>query len=412
MKNQLKKGQKTAQKAVLLIIILTAIKAVTAFIANSTVLLSDAVHSASDLLPVLASWFGLKTSQKKADKKFAYGYYKAESLSTLLVAVMIVIAGLTMLIQGFNRVLITSVISMPFLALIVALADAIIMYVFGCYQEKIGQEINSSSLRALARENKTHVFSSLAVFSGILMSFYNIPYGEGLITIGISFLIILIGFKAGKEALFSLMDVSPDQEIEDKIIEAIKSVAGIEDFFDLRLRQAGPFIFGEVKVGIRKHIDVTRAHQIADGVEKEIKGQVKQVDSFIVHVEPFKTDYRQIVIPLAEKKGLESQVFPKFARAPYFLFVNLKKKNLVGYYILKNPFKYKKTKAGFVVAKLITKQKSDILITNQIGEIAFYTLRDQLFDIYYASSKTAKQSINQFNKGRLKQLNKATKEVK
>jgi len=301
-----------------------------------------------------------------------------------------------MVFSAWSRLFEFSLVRLPYLALAISLTDAIILFFFGGYEIKVGREIKAESLIAMGRENRTHIFSSLSVFLGTLAAIYKIPYIEGLVILGISFLILKIGLETAKNALFALMDVSPGDEIEKEVSEAIESVVGIEEFYDLRLRQAGPFIFGETRVGIRKSVDVARAHEIADNVERAIKQKVSQIDSFVVHVEPFQSDFRHLVIPIKSREGLTAKISSRFSRSPYFLFVNLKKENVKGFYILKNPYQNKKTKVGLAVAKLIAKQKSDVLIAKKVGEIVSYALRDNLVDVYQTQEKTAQKAIDKF----------------
>ncbi len=408
----LKKGQRVAGIAIWLEGALVVAKTVVGLLSGSLVLISDAIHSASDILSIITSWFGLKIAQRKPDQRFPYGYYKAENLGTLIISFLILYAFWQMINQGYARLSSFSQIKIPLLALTVSLCDALALFFFGNYEIKVGKEINAQSLIAMGKENRTHLFSSMAVFIGTLAAYYHISYIEGLVTIIISFLILKIGLAAAKNSIFSLMDVSPAKEIEQKVIKAIELIPGIEEFFDLRLRKSGPFILGETKVGIRKFVDVNKAHQIADKIEEEVKIRVPQIESFMVHVEPFKSDWQHLVLPIIAKKGLDSKIADQFARAPYFLFMNLKKDKLKGFYLLKNPHKEKKVKAGLAVSKLIIKQKSNILITKQVGEIAFYSLRENLFDIYQTKDKTVEKAVKSFIDGRLIQLRKATKEIK
>jgi len=408
-KEDLKKGERLATIAIFLEGALAAAKAVIGVFSGSVVLISDAIHSGSDLLSIITSWFGLKIAQKETDERFPYGYYKAENLGAAIISILILLAAWEMFNQGYSRLFSFSSIKIPLLALAISLSDAIILFFFGNYEVKIGKEINAQSLVAMGKENRTHLFSSMAVFIGVLAAYYRIPYLEGLITIIISFLILKIGLTTAKDSVFALMDVSPSKEVGDKVIRAIESVPGIEEFFDLRLRRAGPFIFGETKVGVRKSIDVKRAHEMANRIEEEVKKKVPQIDSFTIHIEPLRSDFHHLVIPVKNKKGLNSLVADKFGRAPYFLFVNLEGKKIRGDYVLKNPHLEKKVKAGLAVAKLLVEQKSETLITKEIGEISFYALRENLFDIYQAEGKTAREIVNRYIKGELELLSKPTK---
>jgi len=118
---------------------------------------------------------------------------------------------------------------------------------------------------------------------------------------------------------------------------------------------------------------------------------------------------QHLVIPVVEKKGLTSQISDRFGRSPYFLFLNLKKGEIKGFYFLKNLYRERQVKAGLGAANLIAKQKSDILITSELGEISFHVLRDHLIDLYQVKGKTAKEVIDYFIAGRLNQLERPSK---
>jgi len=410
-KEKLRKGQKLTEKAVWLEGGLVAAKTIIGLLSGSLVLISDAIHSGSDILSIVTSWLGLRIAQRKADRRFPYGYYKAENLGTLVVSLLIIFAFWEMFSHGYARLFSFSEIKIPLLALGISLLDALVLFFFGNYEVKVGRETGLQSLTAMGEENRTHLFSSMAVFVGILAAYLGLPYIEGIITIGISLLILKIGLSAAKNSILALMDVSPSEEIEQKVARAIESAPGVEEFFDLRLRRSGPFIFGETKIGIRKFVDVSRAHEIADRVEQEVKKKVPQIDSLMVHVEPFKSEFHHLVIPveIETKNDLDSPISRHFGRAPYFLFVNLKGKKIRGYYFLKNPYKNKSVRAGLAASKLVVKQKSEILITKEIGEISLHTLRDNLVDVYQTDKRTAGEAVSQFVKGRLVSLSKSTR---
>jgi predicted Fe-Mo cluster-binding NifX family protein len=314
-----------------------------------------------------------------------------------------------MITQGYDKLSSFSSVKLPLLALGISLLDALVLFFFGAYEVEVGEQVGAQSLVTMGKENRTHIFSSMAVFAGTLAAYFKFPYVEGAITIVISLLIARIGIAALRDSVLALMDVSPSKEIEQKVVAAIESVPGIEEFFGLRLRKSGPFIFGETKIGIRKFVDVRRAREIADEIEREIKKKVPQVDSFGIQVEPFKSDFHHLVIPVNAKKSLKSMLSDHFGRAPYFLFVNLKGREIKGHYFLENPYKDKKVRAGLFASKLIAKQKSEILVTREIGEISFHTLRDNLIDVYQAKGGAVGEVIKHFTEGDLEVLEKATR---
>jgi len=401
VKNKLQQGQKAAFIIIIAIALLACLKAAAGFLTGSMILLSDAIHSASDILAIFASWAGLKIAQKKPDKKFPYGYYKAENLATAFVSFIILWAGINFAREGYAKLFEVPVLKLAPLALAAAGISILVDFFSSNYLKTAGKKINSQALLTNAADKKNDIFVSGLVFISIFLSYRQIPYIEGLATILISLLILKVGLSSLKNSVLALMDVSPGREIEEKVEKAIESVEGIECFSDLKLRKSGPFVFGSAKVGVRKYLDVQRAHQLADKIEKEIKQKIPQINSFIVHIEPYISDYQHLVIPVKTEDQLKSPIYPKFARAPYFLFVNLKKNKIIGFYFLKNPYQKLKVKAGLSVAKMIIKQKSDTLITPQIGEIAMIALKNNLVDIYLAKEKNAEQAIKNYNQGKL-----------
>jgi cation diffusion facilitator family transporter len=407
---KLKKARKVALVAGLTTIFFAVAKALVGFISGSIVLMADAVHSAADSFATFFAWLGLRIAQKKPTEKFPYGFYKVENITALIISGLILFAGFEIIKESINKIFALGGLNNPLIAVGVAFLDAIVMFFIGSYEVKAGKKVDSQSLIADGRESRMHLFSSTIVLIGLFARWFGIMYLEGIMGILISLFIFAVGIESAKDAIFVLMDVSPRKEIEKKVTRAIQSVSGIEEFFDLRLRKAGPFIFGETKVGIRKSVEVQRAHEFAEKVEKIVKEKVPQIDSFTIHVEPFRSNWRHLAIPVRENDGLKSRISNRFGRSPYFLFLNLKAGQIKGFYFLKNPYKEKSVRAGLSAAKLIMEQKSDVLITPEIGEISFYTLRDYLVDLYQAKGKTAKEVIDYFIAGKLSQLGRPTKE--
>ena len=406
----LKKGQRAAGIAVVVSLLLALGKGVVGFMTGSVALLSDALHSGTDLMVMIASWFGLKIAQRKPDEKFPYGYYKAESLTTLFISFFIIYAALELLMEGYNRLFVMAKISSPLLAMSAALASVFVSLAISKYLSKIGKSINSELLLTNSKERLGDAFSSVVVFVAILISSYQIPYVEGAVAILISLLILKIGLLSVRDSIYALMDVSPSKSVENRIRRILKTIEGVESFSDLKLRKAGPFIFGEVDVKIKKFVDVARAHEVAENIEERIKKSVREINSLTVHVEPFKTEKEKIVIPVKNKKGLNSEVMEHFGRANYFVFVNVDNGKVVSHYIKENPFKTKKVRAGLSAVRYVVKEGIDTLVTNQVGEISFHTLRDNFVDIYKTEGKTVKDVIERYVRGRLKRLKGATRE--
>lgn len=404
----LKKGERTAKIATIVTIVLALLKGVVGFLSGSLLLVADAIHSTVDMVAIFSSWFGLKISQKKYSEKFPYGYYKAENFATLIASIFIFYAAYEIFTESYDKLFSVSTSKISIIVLAVPLLSSAISYIIAVYEDKVGKEINSQSLIANAQESKFDVISSLVVFGGILLSYFNIQYIESIVGIGLSFMIIKIGYQNAKTAVYSLMDASPDQKLEEDVKNAIIKIDNVKDVHDLRLRQSGLFIFGEAHVELSSNMNVVRAHDISELIEKEIKSKFFKIELLTIHIEPYKTDVIKILIPIQENNKLDSEIVEHFGRAKYFLFVTVKNKKIISSYVKKNIFIDKEVRAGLSVSNDILKEDIDVVLTREIGEISFHTLRDGLVDIYLVQTKNVKQAINYYIDDDLKKLDKFT----
>lgn len=404
------KGQKTTQKVAAATIFFAVAKGVAGVLAGSIVLVADSIHSFADSFSTILAWFGLKIAQKKPTEKFQYGYYKAENITALLISGLIFYAAFEIVKTSWEKIFTTPHLSIPFLAIGVSVLDALVMFNLGTWEVKIGKAINSQSLVADGSESRMHIFSSSLVLIGLVASYLNVPYIEGIAGVLISLFILQVGVKSAKDSLFALMDVSPSKEIEEKIKEILKSSSNLQSFENLKLRKSGPFIFGEVRAEIKKFINVERAHEIADEIEKKIKAKVPQMDSFLIHITPAKKLEQKIIIPTKEKKGLDSKISEHFARAKFFAILKIKKDKIESLEFEENPFKGKEIRAGLTTAKYLLEKKLDILITKEIGPISFHTLRDNLIEIYQVKAGILSEIIKNYFENKLIKLEEPTRE--
>lgn len=413
IKITLKKCQKSTLIAGIVALFLFLSKMLIGFISNSSALLSDSLNNFSDLLIMIASWIGFKISQREKTSKFPFGFYKAESLITLTLSVFMVYGTIMLFLRGINNIFELPNIQNLSLALIISLISIGTSLGISRYLRYMGNKYHSDLLIVNSKERMMDVLASSIVFMAILASSYQIPYFEGIITIIISLLICRVGLISIKDALFSLMDVSPSEEFDKNIKEIIKNIDGVDDFKDLKLRKSGSFIFGEVKINIKKTINVINAHEISEEIEDQICKEIPQIESFIVYIEPSEKKSLKLVIPIKNKASLNSEVIEHFGRAKYFFLGRIENNELKEFEILENPFINKKIRAGLAVVKFLKKKEVDILVTKQIGEISFHSLRDYLIDIYFinrTTSKTVKQVLNDFFQGNITRLLKPTRE--
>ncbi|MBD3155399.1 MAG: cation diffusion facilitator family transporter [Candidatus Aenigmarchaeota archaeon] len=410
--DRLKEGEKISKIVILVNIVLAALKALIGHFSGSIVLITDAVHTVSDSVTNFASWFGLKIAQKEPDENFPYGYYRAETISTLFISLFLLFAGYKLITESYSKLFTLKELEIPYLALGVSLVSSIVAFFISRYEEEVGKRINSRSLIALSQESRIDIFTSLLVFVGVFSTYLGIYYIEGIVGILISLIVFRIAIENGKSSVLSLMDISPSKDIENKIKKIIEKTDGVEIFEDLKLRHLGPFITGEVKIKAKKHLTVKRSHEISDKIEENIRNEITDVNSFLIHVEPYEPKEQRIVIPVNSKGGIKSKLSDHFGRAKYYMFVNLSEGEISSTSFKENKYRDKKVRAGlFVVNKIITKKDIDAVLTKSIGAISLHTLRDNLVGVYLTKKNTVKDVIKSYNRGELKLLEEPTKKL-
>lgn len=405
-----KKGQKAALVAGSATILFATAKAIVGFFSGSIVLLADAVHSAADSFSTFFAWFGLKIAQKKPTEKFPYGFYKVENITALIISGLILLAGFEIIKESIGKIFILGGLNIPFVAIGVALSDAIVMFLVGTYEMRVGKKINAQSLIADGKESRMHLFSSTLVLIGLFAAFFKIIYLEGIMGILVSLFIFEIGIESGRDSILALMDVSPSKEIEEKIKRVLESISGIRGFEALKLRKAGPFILGEVKVKLGRSVSINRAREISNNIEREVKKKVGSVDSLIVGIAPESTERRKVCIPIEEEQELDSRISSHFGRAKKFMFIELEKGGIKSFYFKDNPFLEKAVRAGLETSRFVVKEKIDSIIAKEMGPISLHTLRDNVVDVYQGREGTAKELLEKLSKGKLKPLEKPTRE--
>ena len=398
-------GYRCAAYMLFATLLLALLKFFIGWVADSLVLIADGMHSAIDTIVIFVAYLGLRISKKTPTQRFPYGYYRAESISALFISAFIIAVSMEFFYKGYKSFFEIRKINIPYIAMLTAFISVIASYLMAKYLSKVGKITNTQSLLATSNERKMDMISSMVVALAIFLDMYGIPYIEGIVTIAVASIIFRTGIMSMKDSVASLMDVCPI-DIEKKIKKIIDE-AEIKGYRDLRLRKAGPFIFGEVKIMVDKKMDIEKAHEVADDIECKIK-EIDGIDDFITHVEPVEKEKINVAIAV-NKKNFNGEPC-KFGRAKYFLIAELdmEKKEIENTKFVENPYADKELHAGLAAAKLLSKYGIDAVIVREIGEISFYALKDKKIDIYSGMGDIM-ENIKNFYDGLLLQIKKPKK---
>ncbi len=353
-------ARKRAAISVALNILLAVGKGVAGFISGSTALISDAVHSASDVVASGAAWIGLWVASRK-HPSFPYGLYKAETVATLVSSIAVLLAA-----YEIGRQALFGCVSMPDtrIALPAALASLIISAGFGYYQVREGKRLNSPALVADGKDYIADSMSTAVVFAGLVGSMFGIMLDRWAAAV-VSLFVLRAGSQLLITALKDLLDASIDRETEREIIRLVESHPAVGRVKQCLSRTAGGRFIIDMDILLRTPSHRV-ADRIADNLEKDIIKNFPRV--VMARVRPhFKEG--SIINRVTPVESPESDApYPHMARAPWFRVetVDMGTGMVTDMKILKNPHIDAKRKRGFLVGKwLLHTAEPDVIVLKQ-----------------------------------------------
>ncbi|MCC2685790.1 MAG: cation transporter [Paenibacillaceae bacterium] len=277
---------------------LAALKGVVGWLAGSKALLADAAHSASDVIGSLAVLIGLKAAQLPPDEDHPYGHGKAESISAIVVSILLILVGFEIGVSAI-KAFIHGVTEPPrSYALIVITISIFAKEILFQYKYRLGKKLGSKALIANAWEHRSDVYSSLAAFAGVggavlghwmgMPSLYYLDPAAGLF---VSLLVLKMGYKLIMESIHDTMDHVLHHEEADELLKAVQRVPGVIAVDSLRAREHGHYVIVDVKISVNPRISVMEGHDIAKHVKHMLLTRFIHVSDVFIHVNPYDPGY-------------------------------------------------------------------------------------------------------------------------
>jgi cation diffusion facilitator family transporter len=280
----LQKGTTVSRRSMLVLVVLSVAKGTVGLLSGSIALLADAAHTIMDIAGSVIVWLGLRLSLRKPTDRFPYGFYKAESICTLIVCIIMIFTGAEILRDSLQRFYVPSVISFRPVVIAVAIGSGFVSYFLARYKEKAGREIGSQGLRVESRHSFADVLNSGLVCGSVLFTYLSVTWVEPLAAVIISAFILWAALTFGKDSIYSLMDVSPKPAMRKAIEDTILGTPEVKGVHALRVRRSGLFVFVEAHVEVDGRTSLEKAHMIADEVQGRVQERFKEVDSMAIHI--------------------------------------------------------------------------------------------------------------------------------
>ena len=288
MKNNEKIAIKVSVISIILNCLLTLIKFISGVISKSSAMISDSVHSLSDVLSTFVVIIGVKISNKKADSDHPYGHERIECVSAIILSGMLFIIGALIGINGIKNVTNSSNLVMPgVLALIASIISIISKEAMYQYTIRVSKKINSAALKADAWHHRSDALSSIGSFIGILGSRLGFKIFDPLASVIISLCIIKVSIDIFKDAIDKMVYKSCDKEVIDKVISVIEKNESVKNIDDIKTRQFGNKAYVDVEISVDENLLLKDAHKVAEEIHNSVENEINIVKHCMVHVNPY-----------------------------------------------------------------------------------------------------------------------------
>ena len=272
--------------------LLIVLKLIAGVITGSISIISEAIHSCSDLLASIITLFSVHKSEKPADTDHQFGHGKYEDFSGLIEGLLIIFAAAYILYEVFRKLTgISEPISNNLIAIWVMLASVLVNICVSVYLMKVAKHTDSIALYADAEHLNTDIYSSLTVFLGLLCIHYTgLHIIDPILAVIVSVIIVHTGYKICKESVNNLLDGSLPENNIQKIKEILKkyNTHGIRAIKEIKTRKAGKNKEINITLLLDGEKTIKFAHDLCDILEKEIENDLGNTE-VIIHVEPVET---------------------------------------------------------------------------------------------------------------------------
>lgn len=271
-------------------LILSLLKLMTGLLGKSSAMISDAIHSASDVFSTFVVIIGVKMAGKKADEEHPYGHERMECAAAMILAMLLGVVGFGIGASGVKKILSGSYDSfeiptlLPLIAAIVSIAVKEWMF---WYTKSAAKKIDSAALMADAWHHRSDSLSSIGSFFGILFSRMGYPVMDAVASVIICVCILKAAYDIFKDGLDKMVDHCCDSKTEQQIRDTALSIDGVQGIDDLKTRLFGDKIYVDLEILVDKDLKLIDAHSIAEQVHAVIEKDFPKCKHCMVHVNPW-----------------------------------------------------------------------------------------------------------------------------
>ncbi len=265
---------------------LSAAKILAGLAAQSQALVADGVHSLSDLVSDAAVLWALGHSHRPPDTEHPFGHGRFETLATLAIAAMLMLAAAGILLDAGARLIDPPETAPGALALWVAALSITLKEALYHYTKAVAKRTGSSMMAANAWHHRSDAVTSVVALAGIGAAMLGAPWADALGAAIIALMLGRVAWVYGRPAISELVDTAPPEETAAQITAALMATPGVRDAHELRLRQSGGSIQADVHITLDPAMTLSEAHRLSEAARSQVLEAVPDVTEIIIHPEP------------------------------------------------------------------------------------------------------------------------------
>ena len=271
MKDREKVVIKTSIISIIANLFLSGFKVMVGLLSNSIAILSDAINNLSDAISSIITIVGTKLASKKPNKKHPYGYGRIEYMTSLIVSVIVLYAGITAMIESIKKIIHPESVEYTTITLVILIVGILVKFILGVYVKQTGKKVHSDSLVASGSDAFNDAILSISVLaSAILYNLlnWNIEAYMGAI---LSLFIIKAGLELIKEAVDNILGNRIEKSLSQKIKKEILKEKEVKGVYDLILTDYGPDAYhGSAHIELLDTLSVTEVDNISRRITKHV----------------------------------------------------------------------------------------------------------------------------------------------
>ena len=269
--------------------LLFAIKLIAGLSIGSVSLIADAVHTLSDSATSVVVIIGFKMAKKPSDKEHPFGHGRMEFVATLIVSVLLFIAGVELLEKSIHSIIHPQAVTASVGIILIIVGTILAKELMSRFSYELGEMIDSKTLKADALHHRTDAVSTVLVVVALVASRFGVNRIDGIMGVFVALIIFYSGYEIAKGAVSSLLGEAPSRETIEEIARLARKHEGVLGVHDIVVHEYGQTRLISLHIEVFDKENASRLHELSEAIEDEVGRKMN--GKVVVHVDPINKDH-------------------------------------------------------------------------------------------------------------------------